>query len=124
MNTIALIAAGLAALLHIGFFYLESIAFTQPATYRRFLVPGDAEAQTIKPWAYNQGWYNLFLALGSIAGIVTWAGGHHGEARALVALACGSMLGAALVLIASDRRMARPAAIQGLFPLIALALLW
>jgi putative membrane protein len=43
--------------------------------------------------------------------------------RALVALSCGSMLAAALVLVATNRRMLRSASIQGLAPLLALIFL-
>lgn len=38
---------------------------------------------------------------------------------ALVLAGCGSMLAAALVLVATDRRMARAALTQGLVPLLA-----
>lgn len=124
VNTIALVAAALASALHVGFFYLESIAFSRPATYRRFLVKDDAEAAAIRPWAFNQGFYNLFLAVGTLVGVIVFAGGEHAGGRGLIALGCGSMLAAAVVLLAGDRRMARPALIQGAFPLIALALLW
>lgn len=124
MNTIALIAAALAAALHVGFFYLESVAFSRPTVYRRFLVAGDVQAQAIKPWAFNQGWYNLLIGVGTGVGIAVFATGHHAPGRALIAFGCAVMLGAALVLVGSDRRMARAAAVQGLFPLIALALLW
>ncbi|MDQ1733742.1 MAG: putative rane protein [Pseudonocardiales bacterium] len=124
MNTVALIAASVAGLLHAGFFYLESIAFSRPETYRRFRVRSADEAAVIRPWAFNQGFYNLFLGIGALVGVVIFAGGRHGEGRALIALATASMLGAAVVLLATDRRMARPAAIQGTFPLIALVLLW
>ena len=68
MNTIGPIAACLAGLLHVAIFYLEAIAFSQPKIYRRFLVADPNEAQTVKPWAFNQGFYNLFLAIGTLAG--------------------------------------------------------
>ncbi|MCW2538416.1 MAG: epimerase [Frankiales bacterium] len=121
---IALIAASLAAALHVGIFYLEALAFSQPKVYRRFMIQNDAEAQIIKPWALNQGWYNLLIAVGTGAGVALFAAGHHDPARSLIAFGCAIMLGAALVLIISDKRMARAAATQGLLPLIALVLLW
>ena len=123
MNTVGLIAATLAALLHVAFFYLETIAFTQPKVYRRLLVAGDAEVQAIKPWAFNQGFYNLFLAVGTFVGVAVFSS-HHGVGRAVVGFGCGCMLAAALVLVGSDRRMARAAVTQGLFPLIAVATIW
>jgi putative membrane protein len=68
MNTIGPIAACPAGLLQIAIFYLAAIAFSQPKIYRRFLVADPTEAQTVKPWAFNQGFYNLFLAIGTLAG--------------------------------------------------------
>jgi putative membrane protein len=113
-------AAVLAALLHVLIFFLESVAFRRPEVYRRFLIRDDAEAQTVKSWAFNQGFYNLFLAIGTGVGVVLWVDGHDSSGRALVAFGCASMVAAALVLIGTDRRMIRAAAIQGLLPLIAL----
>jgi putative membrane protein len=116
-------AAGLAALIHVLIFFMESVAFTRPEVYRRFMIRDESDAQTVKNWAFNQGFYNLFLALGTAAGIVIWSRGHDSAGRALVAFGCASMVAAALVLIATDRRMARAALVQGLLPLIALATL-
>ena len=40
-----------------------------------------AAADTTKPMAYNQGFYNLFLAIGAVIGLVLyWAGGGHRRA--------------------------------------------
>ena len=62
------IFVGLAALLHVLFFLLESVWFEKPFAWKRFGVADQEKALVIKPWAYNQGFYNLFLALG--AGLV------------------------------------------------------
>jgi putative membrane protein len=76
----------------------------------------------MKQWAYNQGFYNLFLAIGTAVGIVVQS--HNGDAGvALVLLGVGSMLAAALVLITSDPGKARGAVVQGTFPAICLVLL-
>ena len=76
----------------------------------------------MRPWAYNQGFYNLFLAIGTAAGIGLTAGGDHDPGLALVTFCCGSMVAAALVLVSSDARQARGAIVQGTLP--AAALLW
>jgi putative membrane protein len=122
MNTVALIAASLAALLHVAIFYIEALAFTQPETYRRFMVSEEA-VEFVRPWAFNQGFYNLFLGIGTAIGVSLW-GWDHSVARALICFGCACMLGAAIVLVASDRRMARAAITQGLLPLLALATIW
>jgi putative membrane protein len=72
----------------------------------------------VRPWAFNQGFYNLFLAVGALGGLI-W-GGDKGHAIALFACAC--MAGAGVVLVASDRRMVRAAATQAVPPIVALVL--
>ena len=73
---IATVFGALAALLHVYIFVMESVQWTQPRVWKRFGVPDQAAADTTKPMAYNQGFYNLFLAIGAILGIVLyWAGG-------------------------------------------------
>jgi putative membrane protein len=116
-------AAVLAALIHVLIFFMESLAFTRPEVYRRFMIRDAADAQTIRSWAFNQGFYNLFLAVGTLTGVLVWANGHDSAGRALVGFGCASMVAAALVLIATDRRMLRAAAVQGVLPLIALVTL-
>jgi putative membrane protein len=73
----------------------------------------------MKPWAYNQGFYNLFLAIGTAVGIGIM-GSNRDAGVALVTLATGSMVTAALVLITSDPSKARGAVVQGTFPAIGL----
>ena len=56
----------------------------------------------MKPWAFNQGFYNLFLAIGTAVGIAI-SNSNRDAGLALVLLGVGSMLAAAVVLISSDR---------------------
>jgi len=122
MITIALICAGLAAVLHVYIFVMESVTWTTPRTRAVFGTTAD-EAQTTKMLAFNQGFYNLFLAVITGAGIAAIALGHRAVGAALVFAGVGSMLAAAFVLIASSRDMTRSAVTQGVFPLITVALL-
>jgi putative membrane protein len=123
MNSIGQVAALIAALIHVAIFAMESLLFTRPAVRGRFHV-GEADVAAARPWAFNQGFYNLFLAIGTIVGLILLHTSDYKQAgTALVALACASMLGAAAVLIGTDRRMARGALMQGLLPLVALLLL-
>ena len=125
---IATVFGALAALLHVYIFVMESVQWTQPRVWKRFGVPDQAAADTTKPMAYNQGFYNLFLAIGAIIGLVLfWAGGDgHAAARwpacTLVLFSLGSMVAASLVLLTSGRKYLRPALIQGTLPLIGFVL--
>ena len=122
MITIALICAGLAAVLHVYIFVMESVTWTTARTRAVFGTTAD-EAPTTKMLAFNQGFYNLFLAVITGAGIAAIVLGHRAVGAALVFAGVGSMLAAAFVLIASSRDMTRSAVVQGFFPLIAVALL-
>ena len=118
----SLLFALIAALLHVYIFTMESITWTKPATWKRFSLTSQADAETTKPLAYNQGFYNLFLAIGAFAGIIAvWAGSPQ-VGWTLVFSSCGSMLLAALVLAASGRKYLRAATLQGITPLIAVVL--
>jgi putative membrane protein len=122
MTALALILAGIAALLHVMFFKLESLDWRKPRTWKTFGLESQAEADTTAPLAFNQGFYNLFLAIGTAVGIclVAWSDGHDMIGWTLIVFACGSMLAAAVVLISSGgKAYARAAAIQGVPALLA-----
>ena len=117
METAAVVFAVGAALLHVYIWVLESFRWTEPATRKTFGTSA-AHAEVTKPLAYNQGFYNLFLAIITLAGVV--AGGADGDVgTALVLAGTGSMLAAALVLVTHDRSMLRAALVQGTFPALA-----
>lgn len=119
----AVVAAGLAALLHVYIWTMESLTWRKPATWKRFGVGSQEEAETQALFAFNQGFYNLFLALIAAVGLV----GVHSTSEscvaagwALVVASTASMLGAAIVLRSCGKEYTRAAITQGLFPLIAL----
>ncbi len=125
--------AFLSGALHVFIWVMESVIWTRPSTYRRFGVKTDEEAGILKPMALNQGFYNLFLAGGAIAGGVFVlvglslpASGMNGPLNTGLVLAGFSllcMLLASIVLVISNPRLARAALTQGLFPLLGLILL-
>jgi putative membrane protein len=122
MTVLALIVAGIAALLHVMFFKLESLDWRKPRTWKTFGLESQADADTTAPLAFNQGFYNLFLAIGTAVGIglVAWSDDHDTIGWTLIVFACGSMLAAAVVLISSGgKAYARAAAIQGVPALLA-----
>ncbi|MCA9494346.1 MAG: DUF1304 domain-containing protein [Myxococcales bacterium] len=57
------IVVGLVALLHVGFFVLESVLWTKPTGMRIFGLSAE-DAETTRVLASNQGVYNAMLALG------------------------------------------------------------
>jgi putative membrane protein len=123
MILLATVVVTLAAALHVVIFFMESVAWTRPAVWRRFGVASQQAADTIRPMAYNQGFYNLFLGIGAIVGLILYAVGQHAAGLALIIFASASMLAAAVVLITTGRGYLRPAIVQGILPLLGLVLL-
>jgi putative membrane protein len=113
------VLVGLAALIHVYIFYLESLAWTAPGTWRRFGVGTQEEADVLRPMAYNQGFYNGFLAVGALAGIILVTSPRFAQAGvALELFTALCMVLAATVLVVSNPRLARAALLQGLLPLL------
>lgn len=121
MPIIAQVFALIAALIHVMFFYLESVAFSRPGTWRRFGLGSQQDADTVRPMAFNQGFYNLFLAGGIVVGVVLSNAGSAVAGEALVLFVSAFMVLAGVVLVLSDRAFARSAAIQAIPPLLAIA---
>ena len=120
MPIVAVLAASLAALIHFWFFVLESVLFERPTVFRRFGLRSPEDAAIVRPMAFNQGFYNLFLAAGIVGGLVLIATGQEAAGQAIVLFACACMVGAGLVLVATNRRFLTAAAIQAGPPLVAL----
>ena len=119
MLIVALVLAGLAALLHVYIFWLESFAWTA-ARGRATFGTSQAEAEATKELAYNQGFYNLFLAVVTIVGIALFARCCDDAGYALVIAGTGSMVAAGLVLLQSSPDKARAAFTQLTLPALAL----
>ena len=120
MHLIAVAAALVAAAVHLWFFVLESVHFTQPKVYARFGLHSAEDAAIVRPMAFNQGFYNLFLATGILVGLALVAIGQVDAGRAIVLFACATMVGAGVVLFASNRRFLIGASIQAAPPLVVL----
>ncbi|MET4702681.1 DUF1304 domain-containing protein [Frigoribacterium sp. UYMn621] len=119
---IGAIFVSIAALLHVYIFTLESVNWTKPATWRIFGIRSQADADTIKPMAFNQGFYNLFLAVEVGLGVAVLAVSLP-VAITLIVVGAGSMVLAALVLLLSSKTTRRSALIQGVPPFIGLLFL-
>ncbi|MCC2029258.1 DUF1304 domain-containing protein [Microbacterium sp. YMB-B2] len=119
MLIVGLLLAALAAAFHVFIFVLESVRWTEPATRKIFGVASEADAEVTKPLAFNQGFYNLFLAIAALLGIVLVLSGQATVGLTLIFTGVGMMLAAALVLVLSNPKMARSAAMQGGLPLLA-----
>ena len=121
MTALIWLAAIVAGLVHVLIFCMESILWTTPQVFVRFRQSLE-QARATRLLALNQGFYNLFLALGTFLGLAAVVMGHPWVGWTLVSWNCAFMLGAALVLAASAPGMRRGAVIQGGAPFVFLAL--
>jgi putative membrane protein len=120
VHPFAVAAALVAGLIHAWFFVMESVWFMQPQIYRRFGLGSDSDARTVRSWAFNQGFYNLFLAMGVAVGLALVLSGRTDAGRTLLLFACGSMVAAGAVLVVHDGRFLRAGTLQVVPPLLAI----
>lgn len=117
----ARILAAIVGLLHVWIFVMESVLWMRPAIHRRFGVSDTKTAESLKSVFLNQGFYNLFLAIGALYGAIFFEA-HACFGPPIMLFACFSVFGAGTVLLLSKPSMARAAIIQGLPPLVAILL--
>jgi putative membrane protein len=120
MSIVAQLAALLAAAIHVWFFVLESLLFTRPNVAARFGLKTQDQIAVVRPMAFNQGFYNLFLAVGIAAGVAQIAGGAVVAGRSIVLFACLCMVWAGIVLLVSSPRFLQGALVQLVPPLVAI----
>jgi putative membrane protein len=112
----------IAGLFHLYVFYLESVAWTRPKTWKTFKVPSQEHAEIIRPMALNQGFYNLILGVGILIGLAL-VNSHSTIAYTLLISSATSMVGAGVVLMASVKGSGRAAAMQALPPFLGVVIL-
>ena len=118
MNTVAVIFALGAGLLHVAVGLMESFFFDQRGV-QRFLLKKDASPPEVSLWAFSVGFYNMFLGAGAILGVVLAGSGDEEVGRALVLYACSFMSLCGIVLWVSDHRLWGGAVSQFTIPLVA-----
>jgi len=129
MTVVVWIFALVAAAIHILVFVWESFLIGRPSVHEGIFSVSAADLPAIRLWAFNVGFYNLFLGCGLIAGVATWASGYEVVGRTLVIYLCLFMFLAGIALFISDRlALSRPrgkglsgAFAQSVPPLVALA---
>ena len=115
LAVVGLILSGIAALVHVFIFWMESFAWTSPRA-RAVFGTSETEAAATRELAFNQGFYNLFLAIAVLLGIILVAAGQPVVGNTLVFTGAGSMAAASLVLLLSSPEKASAALKQGVIP--------
>ncbi|MFC0452983.1 DUF1304 domain-containing protein [Rhodococcus jostii] len=96
---VTLIAAGV----HLLAFVWESFLFRRPSVHEGIFRIPSSDVHAAHLWAFNVGFYNLFLASGAVAGVIPWWSGHDTPGRTLVVYTCIFMFLAGIALAVSDR---------------------
>ncbi len=122
MSTATKFFAALAGVIHVLFFLMESVFWTNPTVFQIFTVANAVDADTMAVFIKNQGFYNLFLALGMFAGLALLTRSPV-VARTLITYISLVMMGASIVLLFTLPAMLNGVFIQGLPPLLALLML-
>ncbi|MEU9080174.1 DUF1304 family protein [Kitasatospora sp. NPDC004745] len=112
MNAVSQVFAMLAAAIHLIAWPLESFLYGHPRV--RFLLTGStADAPEVRLWRFNVGFYNLFLALGLVAGLVLLhTDGHTTAGRAVISYIGAFLVAGGITLFVSERRLWRVALAQ------------
>jgi putative membrane protein len=118
MSAVAEIFAVIAGLVHVAAFVMESLLFHRRSV-RRIMTGRAEDVPAVRIWAFNQGFYNLFLAVGALIGVYAWMTDHETVGDTLVLFSCGAMALAGVVLFLSDRRLWRGALVQLIPPAVA-----
>jgi putative membrane protein len=129
MTAVVLIFALVAAVVHFIAFAWETVLFERPGVHEGVFAIPAADVPPVRLWAFNVGFYNLFIACGFVVGVIVWMTGNEAVGRTLVIYLCLFAFLASIALLTSDRlAMSRPrgkgvggALAQGVPPLVALA---
>lgn len=128
MLVVAQILALLVALIHLVVFVFESLLFQRPSVHRGVFGTRTEDVPAVQLWSFGVGFYNLFLAVGLIAGVVAIQLDYETIGRTLlIYLTAIIFLSGAVLLVADRLALSRPrgaglggAAGQGLPGLVAL----
>lgn len=126
VTTLQVFAIGfaiVAALIHVFIFALESVLWAKPSTWRRFGLKSQQDANLMEPMAFNQGFYNLFLALGTVVGLLLLGWGNPVAGKWVLLVSLSSMVLASVVLLITDRRRWPAVLLQGAAPLLGIGFL-
>jgi putative membrane protein len=129
VTVVVWIFALVTAVVHLLAFAWETVLFQRPGVHEGVFAIPTADVPPVRLWAFNVGFYNLFIACGLVAGVIVWLNGDEAVGRALLVYLCLFAFLAGIALFVSDRlAMSRPrgtgvggAMAQAVPPLIALA---
>lgn len=119
MNAVPQVLAVLLGVVLIGVGSLEAFQYRNQRWFSMFRIRPD-EADAVRLWVVNLGFYNIVYGLGAIAGVIlTWAG-LPSAGTGIVVFVCISHIVLAAVLLAVDRRLWRNSVYEAILPIAVL----
>ena len=81
MTVVVWIFALVTAVVHITAFAWETLLFQRAGVHQGvFAIPAD-DVRPVRLWAFNVGFYNLFIACGLVVGVLAWMTGNEAVGR-------------------------------------------
>ncbi|MFF3289749.1 DUF1304 domain-containing protein [Streptomyces sp. NPDC003023] len=119
MNAVSQVFALVAAAIHVVVWPLESFLYGRPQV-RVLLTGSTADAPEVRLWRVNVGFYNLYLALGLVAGFVALRLGHESVGRTLIVYISFFIIAGGITLLVSAPGLWRGSLGQALPPAVVL----
>jgi putative membrane protein len=116
MNAVALGLAVVEGLLLIGVGWLEAFG-SGTALFRRTFGVRQEHLPVLRVWLVNQGFYNIVFGLAFLVGVVVALTMDPGAGRLLIVVLAAAQAVLGVVLLSTEPRLWRGAAVQTLLPL-------
>jgi putative membrane protein len=72
VTVVVWIFALVAAVVHILAFAWETLLFQRPGVHEGVFAIPTIDVPPVRLWAFNIGFYNLFIACGLVGGVIVW----------------------------------------------------
>jgi uncharacterized membrane protein len=119
MNVVAQVLAVILGVVLIGVGSLEAFQYRNERWFSMFRIRAK-DADAVRLWVVNVGFYNIVYGLGAIAGVVLTLMGLVAAGVAIVVFVCISHIVLAIVLIIVDRTLWRNSVYEAIFPIAVL----
>lgn len=109
LTVVAWVFALISAVVYLLAFVWETILFRRPGVHQGIFAVPARDVEPVRLWSFCVGFYNLFVGLGAVIGVILWTAGREPEGRALVIYTCLFMFGCGITLFIADRlALSRP----------------
>jgi putative membrane protein len=119
MNAVALVLAVALGIVLIAVGFLEAFQYRNQRWFSMFRIRAQ-DADAVRLWVVNLGFYNIVYGLGAIAGVVLALSGAVAAGLAIVLFVCISHIVLAIVLIVVDRSLWRNSVYEAILPIAVL----